>query len=66
LKDKSGKPIGAQAYIDGLWYKIGVHEKAFFYHEVDGWVLARRDQLEIIKIINRRAITTRVIKRNGQ
>lgn len=42
------KPKGAQYEVDGLFYKIGVHDKVFFWN-IDNWQSSTRSKEEIIR-----------------
>ena len=41
-------PAGAQAKLDGLYYKIGRHEKVFFHNGIE-WLLSSKPKSEVEK-----------------
>lgn len=43
-------PPGAQAYIGGLWYKIGAHSLAYYWNNGE-WIRSTRSAAEIRKHI---------------
>lgn len=42
------KPVDAQAFFDGSYYKVGLHGKAFIWIEGE-WKRSSKDKAEIIK-----------------
>lgn len=46
MKDRDMRPQGTQVFLDGLHYKMGVHNK-WFYHTGFRWVLSDRPAHEI-------------------
>ncbi len=38
----------AQAFIDGNYYKIGLHERIYCWHPIEGWIRAKQRKDESI------------------